>query len=137
KISINFKPGIKEGQELKLSGKGMPGKYGGPSGDLFIEVNITIPKGMERKANDLTIEKYVDFTKMILGGQETLELFGNKVNFNLNEGTQTGKLLKFTGLGFKDYKTNERGNLYVKLLPKLPEKLSEKQRKLFEKFNSM
>lgn len=137
KININFKQGIKDGHELKLSGKGMAGKNGGPSGDLFIKVNITIPDGIERNGDNITIEKYIDLTSMVLGGQETIDVLGNKVNFNLKETTPSGKKLKFSGLGFKNYQTSTRGDLFVKLYPLLPSKLTAKQKKLFENLKAL
>lgn len=137
KISINFKPGIADGHELKLSGKGMAGKNGGPNGDLFIKVNIEKTDGVVRNGDDLTIDKYIKLTSMVLGGNETIDVFGNKVNFNLKEVTPSGKKLKFSGLGFKNYKTNNRGDLYVKLYPLLPTKLTSKQRKIYENLKAL
>lgn len=137
RISINFKPGIVDGHELKLSGKGMAGKNGGPSGDLYIKVNITLQEGIERKGDNLTIEKQVPLTSMVLGGQETIEFLGNKVNFILKEATPSGKKLKFSGLGFKNYKSADRGDLFVKLYPELPKKLNAKQKKIFESLKAL
>lgn len=137
RISINFKAGIVDGHELKLSGKGVSGKNGGPSGDLYIKVIITTPEGYERKGDNLIIEKYVPLTSMVLGGQETIDVFGNKIAFKLKEATPSGKKLKFSGLGFKHYKTSSKGDLYVKLYPILPTKLTSKQRKLFENLKAL
>jgi curved DNA-binding protein len=132
-VNINFKSGIKDGHELKLSGKGMPGKAGGPSGDLIIQVEQISEKNMERKGNNLYINKYIDLYSMVLGGKINFKLFGNNINFNLKENTPTGKLLKFADLGFKNYNSIDSGNLYLKLLPKLPDKLTKKQKELFQK----
>lgn len=137
RISINFKPGIVDGHELKLSGKGMAGKNGGPSGDLYIKVNITLPEGIERKGDNLTIELQVPLTSMVLGGQETIDVLGNKISFKLKEATPSGKKLKFSGLGFKNYKTADRGDLFVKLYPQLPTKLTAKQKKLYENLKAL
>jgi len=137
KISINFKQGIVDGHELKLSGKGMAGKNGGPSGDLYIKVNIVLPDGTERNGDNLTIEKQVPITSMVLGGQETIEILGNKISFNLKEVTPSGKKLKFKGLGFKNYKSSDRGDLFVKLYPQLPTKLTAKQKKLYENLKAL
>lgn len=137
RISINFKPGIVDGHELKLSGKGMAGKNGGPSGDLFIKVNIEKTEGIVRNGDNLTIDKYIKLTSMVLGGNETIDVFGNKVNFNLKEVTPSGKKLKFSGLGFKNYKTTARGDLFVKLYPLLPTKLTSKQKKIYENLKAL
>lgn len=137
RISINFKPGIVDGHELKLSGKGMAGKNGGPCGDLYIKVNITISEGIQRNGDNLTIEKQVPLTTMVLGGQETINILGNKISFKLKEATPSGKKLKFSGLGFKNYKSADRGDLFVKLYPLLPTKLTAKQKKLFENLKAL
>lgn len=137
RISINFKPGIVDGHVMKLTGKGMTGKNGGPNGDLYINVNVTTPKGVVRNGDNLTIEEYVPLTSMVLGGQETINIFGNKINIKISEATPTGKKLKFTGLGFKNYKSSDKGDLFVKLYPILPNKLTAKQRKLFENLKEL
>ncbi len=137
RISINFKPGIVDGHELKLSGKGTSGKNGGPSGDLYIKVNIALSDGAERNGDNLTIEKQIPLTSMVLGGQETIEVLGNKISFKLKEATPSGKKLKFSGLGFKNYRTADRGDLFVKLYPQLPAKLTTKQKKLYENLKAL
>lgn len=136
-ININFKPGIKDGHELKLSGKGMPGQGGGPSGDLIIKVEEVAEKDMERKGNNLYIDKYIDLYSMVLGDNVSFNLFGNNINFNLKETTPAGKILKFSNLGFKDYNKSTSGNLYLKLIPELPEKLTKKQKELFQKLKDI
>lgn len=137
RISINFKPGIIDGHEMKLSGKGMEGKNGGPNGDLYIKVNIPTPEGVVRNGDNLTIDKYVPLTSMVLGGQETIDIFGNKINIKISEATPTAKKLRFSGLGFKNYKSSERGDLYVKLYPILPTKLNSKQKKIYESLKAL
>jgi len=137
RISINFKPGIVDGHELKLSGKGVEGTNGGPSGDLYIKVSIKLPEETERNGDNLTTIKQIPLTSMVLGGQETIDILGNRISFKLKEGTPSGKILKFSGLGFKNYKTSIRGDLYVKLYPQLPNKLTSKQRKLFESLKAL
>jgi DnaJ-class molecular chaperone len=74
---------------------------------------------------------------MVLGGEETIDIFGNKVIIKINETTPSGKKLKFSGMGFKNYTTSSRGDLFVRLFPLLPSKLSSKQKKLFESLKSL
>lgn len=137
RISINFKQGIRDGHEMKLTGKGMEGKYGGANGDLYIKVNVTTPQGVIRDGDNITLEKFVPLTTMVLGGEETIDIFGNKIIIKINEATSSGKKFKFSGMGFKNYTTSVKGDLYVRLFPLLPTKLSAKQKKLYESLKSL
>lgn len=132
-IKLNIKPGITDGQVLKLSGKGAPGVNGGPNGDLFITIKIEKDPVFERKGNDLYTNLDVDMFTALLGGKVNLKTFKGSVNVNIQAGTQSGKLLKLSKMGMPVYgKPNESGNLYATVMIKIPDNLSEKSRKKIE-----
>lgn len=133
RIDIKFKPGIADGQTMKISGKGLSGKNGGKNGDLIIKVKVVSSGKIERKNSDLYTDININLYKMILGGSATISIFGRKVQIKIAPETQSGKILKLSGLGMPHYSDQKRkGDLYVNIYPKLPTKLSGHEKKLFK-----
>ncbi|MDP2365741.1 MAG: DnaJ C-terminal domain-containing protein, partial [Ignavibacteria bacterium] len=99
KIEIKIKPGTPDGHSLKVTGKGMPGHYGGPSGDLLIKINIPQSSKVERKGDDLHLEIFVDLYKVILGGTSKIKTYAGLIKLNILPETQPGKVLRLKGMG--------------------------------------
>ena len=138
KIEVKFKPGIDNGQSLKISGKGLAGKNGGDRGDLLISVIIKPHKRVERKGDDLYVEISVDLYKAILGGISKITTFAGTVKLNIPPESQHGKVLCLKGLGMPNYTTPDKvGDLYVTLNVKLPQNLSDKERELFTELRDL
>lgn len=138
RIEIKFKPGIYDGHTQKISGKGLPGKNGGPNGDLIINTKIKEHPLYERKGNDLYLDTFIDLYTAILGGNAKVNTLGGTVKISIPKESQTGRVLKLKGLGMPDYNnSNKKGDLYIKLLVKIPTKLSEKEKELFEELQGL
>lgn len=136
-IKISIKPGIKDGQKLKLSGKGGSGQYGGASGDLYIVIRIVPHKHFERKDNDVHMSVPVDLYTVLLGGEHEVQTLGGTVKLKIPAETQNGTLLRLKGLGMPKYGSKERGDLYAKIEVQLPTKLSEREQALFRELASL
>ena len=133
KIEVRIKPGITNNQVLKLSNKGMPGKHGGKNGDLLITVKIPEHHLYQRKDNDLYLDTFVDLYTMVLGGESKITTYGGTLKINIAPETQSGKVLKLKGQGMPSYSNPElRGDLYLKLIAKVPTNLSDKEKELFK-----
>lgn len=132
-IELKFKPGIDEGQELKISGKGKAGKFGGVNGNLYIKVVIQKNNIFERKNEDLYTDFTVDLYTAILGGEIKIKTMSGSVKLNIPAESQIGKVFKLTGQGMPFYNDNsKRGNLFLKLASvELPKNLTEKEKELF------
>ncbi len=138
KIEVKFKPGIDSGQNLKISGKGLPGKNGGERGDLLITVSVKPHKRVERKGDDLYVEISIDLYKAVLGGSSKITTFAGTVKLNIPPESQQGKLLCLKGLGMPNYNTPEKvGDLFVTLNVKLPENLTDRERELFTELKDL
>jgi len=138
KIELNIKPGINDGQVLKISGKGKPGKTGGSNGDILIKIKITPHKRVQREGNDLHLEVTIDLYKAILGGQSTLKTFGDSVKLVIPPESQPGSVLKIKGQGMPIYSNpTQRGDLYIKLSIKIPKNLTPKEIELFKELESL
>lgn len=138
KLEIKFKPGIVDGQTLKVSGKGLPGSHGGANGDLIIKVNIPEHNRFKRKGNDLEVEANIDLYTAIFGGESKITTLSGVIKFNISPEAQQGKLIRLKGLGMPKYtNSGERGDLYIKLNVKLPINLSEKEKELFAQLRDL
>jgi len=130
KIDMKIKPGVTDGQSLKITGKGTSGKHGGTTGDLIIKLNVKPHSKVERTGDDLHIEVPVDLYKAILGGSTKLKTFGGTINLKIQNGT----VLKLKKQGMPKYNNpTERGDLYAKILVNIPQNLSQEEKELFEK----
>jgi curved DNA-binding protein len=133
-IRVTIKPGIADGQDLRIPGKGAPGMNGGPGGDLYLTIRITPHPDFERKGNDLHRDLPVDLYTAVLGGKTQVKTLKGAVNMNIPTGTQTGAELRLKGLGMPVYgKKDEYGNLFVKVVVQIPQNLSEGEIELFKK----
>lgn len=138
KIEIKFKPGITDDTTLKISGKGLPGKNGGPNGDLMINVKVKEHPLFERKGNDLYLDTYVDLYTAVLGGEAKVSTLGGTLKITIPSESQSGRKLKLKGQGMPYYTDNrKKGDLYIKLLIKIPQKLSEKEKNLFRELKAI
>jgi len=133
-IKVTLKPGIADGQDLRIPGKGAPGVHGGPNGDLYLTVRISPEPGFERRGNDIHCDLPVDLYTAVLGGKTEVKTFKGAVNVTIPKGTQTGTELRLKGLGMPVYgRKDEYGNLIVKVVVEIPQNLSEAETELFRK----
>lgn len=128
KVEVRFKPGIQDGQVLKLPNLGNPGQNGGQNGNLFVTVKIAPHPKLERKGDDLYVDVSVDYLTMILGGIAKINTLSGPVKFDIPQFTQNEKVFKLANQGMPNYNNPEkRGDLYVKLIAKLPESLTDSE----------
>ncbi|MCX6271167.1 MAG: J domain-containing protein [Bacteroidetes bacterium] len=131
-IRITIPAGIENGQTIKISGHGGPGKNGGPNGDLYITFLIANHPTFKRSGNDLYTKADLDLYKAILGGEITIETLKGKVKLKIKPETQNGSKVKLKGRGFPVYKKEgQYGDLYVTFSIAIPTNLTVKQKELF------
>jgi curved DNA-binding protein len=131
-IRITIPAGIENGQTIKIPGHGGHGINGGPDGDLYITFSIANHPDIKRLGNDLYTKVDLDLYKAVLGGEITIDTLKGKVKLKVKPETQNGSRIKLKGMGFPVYKNEGHfGDLYVTYIIKIPENLTEKQRKLF------
>lgn len=136
-LKVPVKPGVKDGQVLRLKGKGYPGHNGGESGDLLITVNILPDSTFERREDDLMAELAVDFYTAALGGKVSFQTLKGPVNVPVPAGTQSGAILRLKGLGMpKAGSAGDFGNLLLKVKIVLPENMSHVEKQLLAQARS-
>lgn len=138
KFEINFKPGIADGQTVKITGRAYSKSANVGAGDLIITVKIDEHPEYERKGDDLYQNIDVDYLTAILGGETTINTFAGKVKINIAPKSQSGKLLKLKSMGMPVYKNKEKkGDLFLRLNISLPEKFTDEEINLIEKLQTL
>ncbi len=132
-INVKIPAGISNGKKLRLPGKGLSGINGGPSGDLYLNINVLPHPIYARDGNDLYIEKTIKFTQAALGTTiDVPTLEGSTKRLKLSPGTQNGTKIRMKGYGVPGLKGVPKGDQYIKINVEVPKKLSEKQIKLVQ-----
>ena len=136
KIKIKIKSGAYDGLTLRAKGKGQK-SASGKAGDLHLTIKVQPHHLYDRRGDDLHMEAPVDLFTALLGGKQEVQTLSGKINITLKEGTANGKIVRLKGKGMPVYgKTGQYGDLYVKLLVKLPEHLTPHQRQLLQKLRA-
>lgn len=129
---VQIPQGIKEGQKIRLAGKGGPGYNGGPNGDLFLKVNIRPDATFKREGNDIYVDVTIDFVEAILGGQATVPTLDGNVTLKIPAGTQPDQKFRLRGKGIQT--KNGTGDEFARIKVRIPKELSDEQKELIEKF---
>ena len=132
-INVKIPPGISTGKKLRLPGKGLSGYNGGPSGDLYLNINVLPHPIFSRDGNDLYVEKTIKFTQAALGTTIDIPtLDGTTKRLKISPGTQNNTKIRMKGYGVPGLKGGGKGDQYVKINIEVPVKLSDRQSKLIK-----
>lgn len=138
-LRITTKPGVADGQVLRINGKGAPGRgNGAPNGDLYVKVLVREHPNFTRTGNDLHTELNTDMYTAILGGDAQVSTLTGDLKLKIPAGTQNGHTLRLRGKGMPLYgKPDQYGDLYVKIKVILPKTLTPEERELMERLRAM
>jgi curved DNA-binding protein len=138
RVNLKVKPGTRDGQILRMKGKGSPGAGGGQNGDLLITVKLTKDPKFERRGDDIYFNHLLDAITAILGGNISVEGFDKTVSMNIPEGTDSNKLFRMKGMGIPHFDNpEERGDAYVRMVLQTPKNLTDQEKKLLNEFQSV
>lgn len=126
-IKISIKPGVKDGQTLRVKGKGHPGFNGGENGDLLLQIHIAQDPVYQRDGDDLIRNINIDVYTAILGGKVEIDTMKGNVNVPIKPQTQNNSMLRLKGLGMPHYGKEGNGSLLLKVQLMLPNHFSEKE----------
>jgi curved DNA-binding protein len=131
-ISVKIPRGIPSGKKLRLSGKGMEGRNGGPQGDLYLQVSIKEHPFFKREGDDLLVEKEIHFSEAVLGTTIEVPTLEGMKKVKIPPGTQSHTKMRLKGLGIPHFQGEGKGDEYVKVIVKIPKKVTEKSRGLIQ-----
>jgi curved DNA-binding protein len=131
-VSVKIPRGIPSGKKLRLSGKGMEGRNGGPPGDLYLQVSIREHPLFSREGDDLIVEREVNFSEAALGTNIEVPTLDGMKKVKVPPGTQSHTKMRLKGLGMPHFQGEGKGDEYVKVIVKVPKKITERSRELIQ-----
>ena len=131
-ISVRIPRGIPSGKKLRLSKKGMEGRNGGPPGDLYLQVSIREHPVFSREGDDLIVEKEIHFSEAVLGTTIEVPTLEGMKKVKIPPGTQSHTKMRLKGVGMPHFQGEGKGDEYVKVIVKVPKRVSEKSRGLIQ-----
>ena len=123
-LSVRVPAGVKDGQRIRLAGRGSPGERGGPAGDLLVLARVTAHAVFGRKERHLTITLPVTFPEAALGADVSVPTLDEPVTLRIPAGTPTGRTLRVKGRGIPAAGGTPAGDLLVTVQVAVPAKLS-------------
>ncbi len=127
-ISARIPAGVRDGQRIRLKGKGAAGESGGPAGDLLVTVHVRPHRIFGRKGDNLTLEAPVSFDEAALGAEiKVPTLGGPPVTLRIPAGTPNGRVFRVRGRG-APRKDGSKGDLLVSVDVQVPDTLDESTR---------
>jgi molecular chaperone DnaJ len=133
-ITVRIPAGVKDGQRIRLRGKGRPGDDGAPAGDMVVTVQVEPHPVFGRDGDNLSVTVPVTFAEAALGATlEVPTLDGATVKVKLPAGTPSGRVLRVKGRGV-ERKGQPPGDLLVKMEVAVPQRLSDDAREAVEAF---
>ncbi|MFZ0449211.1 MAG: molecular chaperone DnaJ [Desulfatiglandaceae bacterium] len=137
KVTVKIPAGVDTGSQLRLRGEGEPGQYGGPPGDLFVVLFVREHEFYTRDGDNLACQIPVSFVQAALGDRFEIPVLEGEEGFELEvpKGTQPGDVIRVKGKGMPRLRgTRTRGDLFAKILVKIPRNLNQQQREILEAF---
>ena len=129
-VSLDIPPGLEDGSQLRVPGRGHAGQYGGPPGDLIVELAVDPHPVFDRRGDDLICSVEVPMTVAALGGGVPLETLDGTETIEVQAGTQTGEVKRIRKKGVPHPDGRGRGDLLVQMAVVTPTHLGEQQRAL-------
>ncbi len=132
-LSVKVPAGVDTGDRIRLAGEGEAGERGGPSGDLYVQVQVKDHAIFTRDGANLYCEMPISFPTACLGGELQVPTLDGKVVLKIPAETQTGKLFRLRGKGVKPVRGGAVGDLLCRVVIETPVHLTKEQKALVEK----
>ncbi len=132
-VNMEIPPGVQEGMQLNISGRGNAGERGGPAGDLIILIEEEPHKELEREGLNVAYELHLSFPDAVFGTQVEVPTIDGRAKIKIPAGTQSGKVFRLKGKGFPAVNSYERGDQLVQVNVWTPQHVSSDEKAALEK----
>ena len=134
-VTARIPPGVRDGQKIRLRGKGRAGEAGAPAGDLAITIKVEPHPVFSLEGRDLRVTLPVTFAEAALGAQvDVPTLDGSTVRVRVPAGTPSGRTLRVRGRGVAAHGSSPAGDLLVAVQVVVPQRLSDEAKAAVEQF---
>lgn len=130
---VSVPAGVDNGMQIRLPGEGQPGTNGGPSGNLFLVVEVKAHEFFKRRNDDILLDQPINVAQAALGAEIEIPTVDGAEKLQIPAGTQPGKVFTLRGKGVPRVRQSGRGDQKVVVNIEVPTKLTSEQRELFEK----
>ncbi|MEM9425740.1 MAG: molecular chaperone DnaJ [Pseudomonadota bacterium] len=137
-LSVNIPAGVETGTRIRLAGEGEAGLRGGPSGDLYIFIEVTEHALFQREGNTLFCHVPVSMTSAAIGGDiEVPTIDGGRSRVKVPAGSQSGRQMRLRGKGMPALRGGGSGDMLIELAVETPVNLTAKQKELLLEFEKL
>ena len=137
-LSVNIPSGVETGTRIRLSGEGEAGMRGGPTGDLYIFIEVNDHKLFERDNVNLYCTVPVSIASAALGGEiEVPTIDGGRSRVKIPEGSQSGRQMRLRAKGMPALRGNGTGDMFIELAVETPVNLTTRQKELLQEFDEI
>jgi len=137
-LNVNIPAGVETGTRIRLAGEGEAGVRGGPSGDLYIFIEVADHPLFQREGNHLYVRVPVTMTSAALGGDiEVPTIDGGRSRVKVPAGSQSGKQMRLRNKGMPALRGGGQGDMYIEMAVETPVNLTAQQRELLREFDRL
>jgi molecular chaperone DnaJ len=136
-VQLKIPAGVETGSRLRMRGEGEEGEYGGPSGDLYVFIEVKRHDVFERKGNDIHCRIPITFVQAALGGSVEAPTLTGAEKVKIPRGTQTGRTFRLKGKGIPHLRGYGCGDQIIETVVTVPTNLTRRQEDLLKEFEKL
>lgn len=134
-LLVKVPAGVEQDTRIRYSGEGEAGRFGGPSGDLYVVLGVKKHKFFERDGDDLHCVMPISFPQAALGTDLMIEALEGPEIIKVPEGVQSGREFRLRGKGVPHLNERGKGDLVIQIRVATPTKLSKQQKDLMKQLS--
>ncbi|MFL2553250.1 MAG: molecular chaperone DnaJ [Candidatus Rariloculaceae bacterium] len=136
-LSVKIPAGVDSGDRIRLAQEGEAGRNGGPTGDLYVDISVKPHPIFNRDGRDLSCDVPVGFASAVLGSSVEVPTLEGQVALKIPPETQSGRVFRLRGKGVKSVRVNGVGDLFCRVQIETPINLTDEQKDLLYRFDSL
>jgi len=137
-LSVNIPAGVETGTRIRLAGEGEAGMRGGPTGDLYIFIEVNDHKLFERDGTNLYCRVPVSMASAAMGGEiEVPTIDGGRSRVKIPEGSQSGRQMRLRSKGMPALRGGGSGDMFIELAVETPVNLTARQKEILKEFDEI
>jgi len=136
-VNLKIPAGVETGSRLRLRGEGEAGQNGGPSGDLYVFIDVEPHEFFERQDDNLYCQISISFTQAALGTKVEIPTLTGSEKLKIPRGTQPGAIFKLKGKGIPHLRGAGRGDQIIETVVTIPQNLTRRQEELLNELASL
>lgn len=136
-VQLKIPAGVETGSRLRMRGEGEEGEHGGPSGDLYVFIEVKRHDVFEREGNDIYCRIPITFIQAALGGSVEAPTLTGTEKVKIPRGTQTGRTFRLKGKGIPHLRGYGCGDQIIETVVTVPTNLTKRQEELLKELDKL